>query len=342
MRLTKEGKKFIIAAALISLAAVNTGNNLIYLILAMMLSIMAVAFWALWFNMRGLRLDISSGRPIFANSPADIAFSVENKKRLLPSFSLRLRLTGGPEVTVEGEGLIPYISPKTGVEGEARATFPKRGLYSLQGVALESGFPFIFLKKSLRMPLKKEFIVFPEIKDIGDISGASGRGGEGESHRPGESEDILYLREFRHGDDLKKISWKATAKTDRLMVWQSAAHEPRTVLIILDDMPPGDAELFEKAVSYAASAADRFIRDGYSVGLLSFSLRIPADSGNDQLYRILRSLALVKEAGPPAGGSEFPFEEEIKGMCILILKSRGSSLERFTTVADKVVYPNEI
>src|SRR3990172_2680087 len=100
MRLTREGKKFLIAAALIAVAALNTGNNLIYLILSMMLSLFVIAFAALRLNLKGISLDVSREGHLYAKERSNIKVSVTNSKKLLPSYSLRLlppaENTGGP------------------------------------------------------------------------------------------------------------------------------------------------------------------------------------------------------------------------------------------------------
>ena len=56
MRPTKEGKRFLLATLLIAVAAFNTGNNLIFLILAMMLSMILLSVVILRYNLKGLTL----------------------------------------------------------------------------------------------------------------------------------------------------------------------------------------------------------------------------------------------------------------------------------------------
>jgi hypothetical protein len=66
MKLTREGKRFLLATILLTFAAFNTGNNLIYMILAMMFSIVIISAAALIINMKGLSLAVSvlRGRPL--------------------------------------------------------------------------------------------------------------------------------------------------------------------------------------------------------------------------------------------------------------------------------------
>ena len=82
MKLSREGKRFFLAALLIGIAAFNTGNNLIYLILSMMLSILVLSVIVLRLNMKALVLRVAQNRPIFANSPSNIDVTLSNGKKL--------------------------------------------------------------------------------------------------------------------------------------------------------------------------------------------------------------------------------------------------------------------
>ena len=82
MKSTKEGKRFFLAAFMIALAAFNTGNNLIYLILSMMLAIFFLSIIVLKINMRKLVLKVHQDNPVYADTPASIAVTMANKKRI--------------------------------------------------------------------------------------------------------------------------------------------------------------------------------------------------------------------------------------------------------------------
>jgi len=326
MRLTKEGKKFLIATALIGISAINTGNNLIYLIFSMMLSLLVIAWLALRLNLRGLDISLDYKEPIFAKKKENIFFVIKNKKRLLPSFSLRITILG-----VDGIGIVPYIAPLGEVSEEVALIFPKRGAFGLKGVFLESGFPFIFFRKKIEIPVGKELIIFPEIIEI-EPPLFKTLGGTPTIKR-GTSEDMLYLREFRKGDDLKKVDWKATAKTGTLIVKETSAEDSESVLIIVDNTPP-EGELFERAVSCAASLAFRYIEEGFSVGLLSLNQSIPFGRGKEHLYLILRRLAFLKTSKT---GTLPEMRSEVKR--ILISKSRGLGLR---PLSDVVIYAESL
>ena len=61
MKITREGKRFILTTVLIGVAALNTGNNLIYLIFSLMLSFIALAIVLLRINLSGITLEVCGG-----------------------------------------------------------------------------------------------------------------------------------------------------------------------------------------------------------------------------------------------------------------------------------------
>src|SRR5574337_1580197 len=90
IRPTREGWWLIGASFAVGLAATNTGNNLLYLILAMMLSFMAVSGVLSEQTMRHLRLERVRPRRLFAGVPASFGVRLTNRKRRLASFALHL------------------------------------------------------------------------------------------------------------------------------------------------------------------------------------------------------------------------------------------------------------
>lgn len=89
-RLTSDGIKFILFTFAISLAAVNTGNNLFYLILSMMLSCIVISGLLSEYCLRRLEFHRHLPDLIMANEPATLTLSIANRNRRLSSFSLRL------------------------------------------------------------------------------------------------------------------------------------------------------------------------------------------------------------------------------------------------------------
>jgi uncharacterized protein (DUF58 family) len=335
MKPSREGKRFFLATFLIAVAAFNTGNNLIYLILSMMLSIIVLSIAVLKFNMKGLVLKVSQSRPVFANSPSDIDIALTNNKKKAHSYSINVTMA-----QVKGAVYFPEISGSSYALRTASVLYNKRGVYGYGDFFIGSGFPFIFLTKKILCNISDKVIVYPEIKNIDEIA-------------PELTDEVFALlrqdvikgeepaviREFRYGDDRRKIHWKASAKTAKLMVMESAAEEPRKLTLMLDNMRP-HAEYFEKAVSFAASLADKFLTKGFFVRLLTCKKVVPFGTGEEHLFKILDVLAVIKSEDLWECPSST--ESGTEGLTVLILNSEDSPLGRFIHDSDMVIYASTI
>jgi uncharacterized protein (DUF58 family) len=106
------------------------------------------------------------------------------------------------------------------------------------------------------------------------------------------------------------VDWKATAKMGELMAREYARNEESKFCLILDTfihppLRPENAESFEKAVSLAASLAWYFSEEGAELEFLTPHGNVTRGEGQEQLYRILRSLAVVEcQPASPANSSD--------------------------------------
>ena len=98
-------------------------------------------------------------------------------------------------------------------------------------------------------------------------------GSEGELHLIAlHGEDDVTIREYRDGDDLRRIHWPATARTGDLMVRQEDRPAQRRAVVLLDPVDAhggsGATGSFEWAVSACASIAAHLCESGYAVHLV--------------------------------------------------------------------------
>jgi uncharacterized protein (DUF58 family) len=337
MKVSREGKRFILATFLTALAAFNTGNNLIYLIFSMMSSILVISVVVLKMNTKGLTLRVSPEYPVFAKVPAVLEIVVTNKKRILLSYSVKVTL---PE-THGGESYFPKIPAQSELSQTMRVVYEKRGVYGFGDFYLSSGFPFIFLTQKIVSAIREKVIVYPEINEVdASLPGLTKEGDALSYSAMRRGEEFSSIREFRYGDDRRNIHWKASAKTARLMVSEYAAEEPKKLTVILDNLMPPDDRVFENAISLAASLADSFLRDGFYVRLFTCRKVVPFGSGSQHLYKILDVLAEIK--GHHSWECPLSSEAGAEGFLILILCAEGSPLQRFASLSDKVIYASAV
>ncbi len=292
-RPTREGWWFLLATLGLGVAALNTGVNLLYLLVSMLLGLVVASGILCEQSMRGLRLFPVIPREIFAGQPALLGLRLRNRKRRLASHSLVLEVSR-PAVA-ESRGLyVPRLEPGQEQLITFEERFPRRGRHRLPGLRIVTRFPFgLFLKASREVPGEK-VLVFPRIRPLAPPElRALGSGGSEPAPRVGRGAEFYGLRDYRWGDDPRRIHWKSSAKTATLMVREGQADSPVAVRLLLESpRGPIESERLEGAISFAASVAAHLIRAGASVELAGAGLGVPPGSGAAHLRRILEALAL--------------------------------------------------
>jgi len=294
LRFTSEGTGFVIVALAIGVAAINTGNNLLYLILAMMLSMIIISGILSESSLRTVDIRRSLPREAFAGKPFLVKIAALNGKKRLPSISLTFQ--DYLEGTVSaGNQYFLRISRKGKASGSYHLTLDKRGRHTFRGGRLSTRYPFGLFLKSRDAGDVSEMLVYPRILDAKELLRDSGVDeGELESRIKGRGTDLYGLRGYVLGDDRRAIHWKTSARLSKLYVREFAREDARKVMLFLDDcVPEGFEDALEKGITITASLASHFLYKGYQVGLVTSGEEIPLGIGMSQLYKILRTLALV-------------------------------------------------
>jgi uncharacterized protein (DUF58 family) len=97
----------------------------------------------------------------------------------------------------------------------------RRGRHALGPLRLRLVDPFGLVERSAVGADSAPLIVVPRVRPLAAGGPAGGQGGGGEGSRRSiavHGEDDVSTREYRHGDDLRKVHWRATARTGELMV----------------------------------------------------------------------------------------------------------------------------
>lgn len=319
MRPTREGKRLILTALLIVLTALNTGNNLIYIMLGVLLSVITVSVLMLWIDLRRLAVSALARGAVYAGEDAVVDVSITNAKRMVPSFSIEV---SAPDIA-EGKATAIRIGPRSASVLPVTMKFLGRGAHPLTALILSSSFPFIFFSGRASARAEGSITVYPRLLDMPDSPLAEGRGSSRSQFRKGEGDDLHGLREFRYGDDVRRVSWKSSAKTEKLMLREFAEDSHDALTIILDDIGPAEPEAFERAVSVAATLAVRHSQAGRPVGLATCGGLISASPGAENLYRILDALAVVSEFTGRRCGID---AEHLHGVKVGVLKRTVSNL----------------
>ncbi len=297
LRLTPEGVRYLLLTLAVGMAALNTGNNLLYLLLAMLLSLIVMSGILSEQCLRHLVIRRVIPGDIFANSPATVTLSVANRQRRFPSFSLRVL------DVIEGKAVdrgihILHLPAGASISQSYPVLFTRRGRHRIEGIKLQTRFPFGLFVKGANLFLSSDVVVYPELRPLPErlVHDLAVLGHDQAVSRRGPGSGLYNLREYQHGDDSRTIHWKTTARQSRLIVRETETEDLRQVTLALPTAVPEDRspEFFEQAVSLMASLAVHFQRQGFTVRLLVGGQEIPHGMGEPHLSRMLHALALCE------------------------------------------------
>lgn len=358
VRITREGLRLILATLLVGLASLNTGNNLMYLILSVMLSVLSLSLILTFVNLKGIEISLKPEEELFKRRPAKIKIVITNKKRFLASHSIVV--TSRRESPFRLSCYIDRISPGDTIEVYEEILPLRRGIVNLkEELLLWTGFPFIFTERSVKPLIEKTLLIYPEIKDLELPLPFYASG----SRRSTNEGDFQKVRPYQYGDDRRLVHWKATAKTGELMIKELGNEEIRKVTIFFDNFIPADIsppsmDSFEESVSLAASLSERFISADYYLRFVTCNKTIPFGRGREHLLKILDHLAIVSPVTSPLSQnptvtsppiclvdetdlSEVGGEVTV-GASVLILQSGLSPFSKFRDRAEMVFYATAI
>jgi uncharacterized protein (DUF58 family) len=308
---TRVGVWFLAFLGILALAATNTGNNGLYLVLATMFGVLAVSYFGAGLNVRGLEVTLEPPGEIFANQPAQMSLEIRNRSFLLPSWLLVLTIdphdivpAPSPPRRRSTPFLVPQLARRGHLEGQMEIMLRHRGRRRIRSVHLRSLFPVGLFSKGRRYPVAVDLLVYPELFAPSQSPPVqSAKRGEEPTRRSGWGCELLGLRDYRQGDDPRWIHWKHSARTGELVYQEHEVEENRQLLIVFDNatgaLDESRARVFERLVSEAATAAVDYMDRGYEVSLLSREGQIPFACGRRQRLMILEALALI-EARPTA------------------------------------------
>ncbi len=294
------GLGLIIMTVLIGGAAFNTGTNLLYVMLSLLIAIETLSIASGWVNLNGLSANRIVPAECHAGKPTEIQVVLQNRKRWMASYGIAVE-ENVPDAEPSPLGTYFLAIPPRGTAVERQpVTFRRRGIYRLEGVRLGTLFPFGVLEFRSRQADPVEIIVFPEIVRVDPPRRLLTRGaGDQEHPEKGHGSGLYSIREYMAGDPARNIHWRSSAKGGGLKIIEYESESTEGIQLVLDiNRPelrtPDDHERLEKAISITASLARHYLANEIEVMLWTAAGSVPRGTGPTHLKRLLRSLALLK------------------------------------------------
>ena len=282
VKIKRSGVFFIGITIFLGAAAVNTGNNLLYMVVSALLSFMFFSGTFSMLNLKGLSLRLIPPPEVFVGRSNRFRVLLK-KEGYLPSFLIRV--SRGNEMCV-----FPMVWKREEVSN-IYLSFLRRGFYESLTLEVSSSFPFGLFVRSFRKEVKLNLTVFPKPvpTDLGVVLSSQENRGEAKAKTLYEGyEDIKNIKEYA-GEPMKLIHWKLSAKRSSLMVKEMVAEEMSPVVLSLDSVPGRDIEEKLGRLTYLIIELEK---RGVPVGLKIEDKEIPPSLGESHKRVLLKELAL--------------------------------------------------
>ncbi len=328
---TTSGWLFVLMTLGVGFAAINTGNNLLFLMLGMMLSLILASgilseavirsLHARRMPPRRLHVDQSTSAHLeLINSGRWASLSIEVSERnptcntgplrgryigptYRPWWKLWKRKNKNPgNNTPVALTYCLQIPGRETLSLPISYTLPARGLFDFPGLNITTRFPFGLFEKTREIDAPITLTVFPRVASANDwITSLYGTFGEFDSPEKGSGEGFYGLREYREGEDRRLVHWKSSARRGELVVRENESHEQRSVEIFLMNctgQPPAKRHLFVKDFEAGLEKTTGLLldmhRQGYQIAFRTLDKTLSAANSESHLEQMLYLLATVE------------------------------------------------
>jgi uncharacterized protein (DUF58 family) len=325
-KLTREGMVYLGVIGILILASVNTGNNLLFMILACSLAGIVMSGVLSRAVLTGVELKFDMPEHVFAEQPVMAELELRNGKEFWPSFSLRV--AGKTKKGLSNEILtrpvfFPYIPGLSSARQKVELNFPRRGSYRQDAFGIQTRFPFGFFEKTRTVESQLEILVYPRVEPTDQFYEVLPLlSGEMASNFRGRGHELHSLRDYLPTDSARFVDWKVTARAGHMVVREFAREDERRVMLVLDPfigephaqqggaakVEPATpaatehAEKFERAVVMAACIAWHFNEINSALQFRTNRFATPMAPAGEIIYDALRELAIIKPDNSVTGG----------------------------------------
>jgi uncharacterized protein (DUF58 family) len=327
VRLTARGRLFLIAAVVLILFAYGFSNPVL-LLLGLFCGTLTLLGLVLAIT-RTLAVTVGrsfSPQPVTANGDTTVMVEVTNDSRFASAPSYWNDTIPWRPLATDAAAM-PRLRAKQGKLGAGRArmtytlTPPRRGSFEVGPLLLAYADPFGMAVSFVSAGGRDPLIVTPQIVPLADsgiwLEAPDGTARLVQSTGVGSADDLM-TREYRRGDALRRVHWRASARHGELMVRQEEQRAFPEATIVLDTrvtgyldfapaVPPEPAtsEYFEWAVTMVASLGVHLRRASFAVHVIETSAKqiVPlADDGarfahEDDFLMSLAGVDLTRERG---------------------------------------------
>jgi uncharacterized protein (DUF58 family) len=233
-----------------------------------------------WILLLGLKAARRLPTTVDEGEEIDVEITLQNTGRL-PKFFITVfdKLPVWIKDAGSSGNTILQLDPAEERSITYRLKTEKRGVYQVGPVRLSATDPFGFFTFKRSVPGTTELVVYPSPLPLFSSviqPGAYGWRGDADGLRRGSGADFHGVREYQHGDELRRVHWRTTARTGKLAVAEYTQGETLDMVLAIDlnekahaGAASGLDSPVECAVKIAATLSEDFTRNGHTVRLLT-------------------------------------------------------------------------
>ena len=323
-RFTKAGHYFVIATLFFTAFSSVSLDQQFYVAFAYALGLWAVAFLGMWLGRPRVSLTATLPERVQAGETlkADVSVTAGGGRGIGLSI-LPDRLPPDVDAVSEDGAELPTLAPGETTRVSVALSCKKRGVFQLRGFRVETAFPLGLMVAQSVFAESRTLWVTPRFTPLGRMDIPHGRryqpGGTASALRLGDSFEFIGNREYRDGDPVRAIDWRATARLNRPVVREYREEFLQRVTVVLDTHAPSPPGLppppaFESAVSLTAAVCEYCARSEFALDVLAAGPNIHtlAGPGQGALASVLDLLAEVSADTRMGSGTDWSrLEEEL-------------------------------
>lgn len=300
--LNKRLLTLLLSSLFLLLVAVRLNVPYMYLMGAVLLALPGTSYLAGWIGARNLQVTRRMPAAVFEGETATARVDIRSPLGLFSGFTrVSRRMPRYIRHVPDSETTLPI---EGGLRHEFRIRPERRGVYGMKGCTVMVNDPLGIFLISRRFPSMSSMVVYPvglKPEEVAGLSESSGGWLTRAATRRGEDEGFHGTREYRVGDDLRRIHWRSSARLGSLVVVEREQGAQGSLWIALDTRAGSERGTarkpsFERLVKWAVTLMDAALERGDAVGLIASGPSgaiIATATGEEQRWRLLDALARI-------------------------------------------------
>jgi uncharacterized protein (DUF58 family) len=266
--LTRMGWYYLMMVGFVFVATVNTGVNVLYFSLGMMLGGIVVSWVVGGMSLKKIRVTRDATEFVAAGETTDVIYHFRNEAKRLPGVGVRFREMH-QSLAQTPQGTVVHLPTQGKEDVTVAAPFraAQRGVVVLEALQLSTRFPFGIFERRRVVEMRQEMVVYPRIGVLNRRLALDFResieSGSLVSNRRGGNDEFIGVREYRPGDNRRAIHWKSSARQGQLMIREMSSNAPPQLVVVLNLREQSVTAEGRAAVERAIELATALICFGY-------------------------------------------------------------------------------